>query len=348
MNPDRKTRYSELDGIKGLLCIIIFCYHYFTRVCGSKIETSPSLVPLLFLKYGNLAVEFFFCISGFLSALSYRNRQMKFNEYIKRRMKIYPQIFIATMLCVILAVFDNVIFATNTLNLELTIQNLLRSILLISIPIEKKAPLSGQLWFYQVLVICFILYFFINKLDDYYILANISIAFCGYSFIVTKSTFILHQVMIGRGLLAFSIGVLLYEFINVIIPQYYYYLLLILSLGVIYLLGRYDETYVGNRFTVFGLFVAPAFIISVLKIKVLRSIFASWPMRILGRISLPFYLLHQNIIDAFRLFNKRYKLRLIFASNKVFALVLLVSMISSFLFLTVINIRKENKLKREA
>ncbi len=58
-------RFTELDGIKGILCIFIFCYHYFTRLCGSKLETAPNCVPVLLLQYGNLSVEFIFVFPVF-------------------------------------------------------------------------------------------------------------------------------------------------------------------------------------------------------------------------------------------------------------------------------------------
>ena len=334
MNADDKKRFVELDGLKGLFCIVIFCYPYYTRVCGSDLNTSPSLVPILFLKYGNLAVEFFFCISGFLSALSYRNRDLNMLDYMKRRLKIYPQIVIAVFLCTLITCLDRFLFHTNTINEELTIQGLLRSLLMISIPTEKKNPLSGQTWFYQVLVLCFIIYFFVRKLKAYYLPMNTFLAILGYTLIITKSSFPLHSLAVGRGLLSFFTGAILYEVVRTdfLTKKIYTWCLLILSIGTMYLLVQFDQTYIGSRFAVFGMFAAPAFILSVIRINFLRFIFQTLPMRFLGSISLAFYLLHQNIIDAVKLFNARYKMHLIFASNKVFAVILLICLVCSVIF----------------
>lgn len=85
-----KNRYNTLDGLRGFAAIAVMIYHY----------TQFSSFPLFGKAY--LAVDLFFCLSGFVIAYSYQERlsnSMGVFEFIKRRLiRLYPMFLAGTIL----------------------------------------------------------------------------------------------------------------------------------------------------------------------------------------------------------------------------------------------------------
>jgi peptidoglycan/LPS O-acetylase OafA/YrhL len=81
-------RYLVLDGMRGLAAMIIVIHH-FTVLSGLR-ETFASAA---------IAVDFFFCLGGFVIAHAYHERLvagMGVREYVGRRLKrLYPAFFVS-------------------------------------------------------------------------------------------------------------------------------------------------------------------------------------------------------------------------------------------------------------
>ena len=94
-NNQTASRLPELNWIRGLSAILVILYHYTTRY-QSLFELDESW-PLNF-PWGCGAVNTFFLLSGFLTAMTFRE-ETKFVDYAKKRLvRLYP----AYWTCVIL------------------------------------------------------------------------------------------------------------------------------------------------------------------------------------------------------------------------------------------------------
>ena len=94
-SPPLHSRFETLDGLRGVAAVCVMLHHY----AGDA--------PYYLLKNANIAVDFFFILSGFVIAHSYGNRlqtgAMNAFEYISKRfIRLYPM-YIAGLLIGLLA-----------------------------------------------------------------------------------------------------------------------------------------------------------------------------------------------------------------------------------------------------
>lgn len=90
-------RIEFLDGLRGVAIIMVICFHAFSKW--------PSIVPygntygdFPLFKYGNLGVQLFFLISGFVILMSLEKHKNFFQFFYKRWLRLFPAMLIATIL----------------------------------------------------------------------------------------------------------------------------------------------------------------------------------------------------------------------------------------------------------
>lgn len=81
------TRFYLLDGMRGIAALAVMMFH-----------CAPELVP-----GGHLAVDFFFCLSGFVIALTYgerlRSGELGFGRFVALRIaRLYPMVLVGGLL----------------------------------------------------------------------------------------------------------------------------------------------------------------------------------------------------------------------------------------------------------
>ncbi len=80
--PPKSHRFLFLDALRGIAALFVVAFHF------PKGMTSP------FVANGALAVDFFFCLSGFVIAFSYENRlteTLSFRDFtVARLIRLYP------------------------------------------------------------------------------------------------------------------------------------------------------------------------------------------------------------------------------------------------------------------
>ena len=88
-----KPHYEVLDGLRGVAALMVLIYHIF-----ECFDYSP--VP-----HGNLAVDFFFVLSGFVIGYAYDDRWQKgltTGQFIRRRLiRLHPMVVIGVLLGVV-------------------------------------------------------------------------------------------------------------------------------------------------------------------------------------------------------------------------------------------------------
>lgn len=99
-----RKHFAALDGIRGIAAIAVVLYHSYE---------DGGIVP-----NGLAAVDLFFILSGFVVGMAYDDElrdTMSFREFMIRRVvRLYPMIFLASILSVAIAVGHNIISPSNS------------------------------------------------------------------------------------------------------------------------------------------------------------------------------------------------------------------------------------------
>ncbi|OAI88731.1 hypothetical protein AYO36_00920 [Exiguobacterium sp. KKBO11] len=98
-NTSQNIRLVELDALRGLAAIAVVLYHYTTRI--SEIYPNYSYSGFKF-PYGNLGVQLFFLLSGFVIFLTIKNKLSPIDFLKKRAIRLYPSYIICVMITYLL------------------------------------------------------------------------------------------------------------------------------------------------------------------------------------------------------------------------------------------------------
>lgn len=88
-----KQHFEILDGLRGIAALAVVIFHFMEWVFAD--------VSKNFIGHGFLAVDFFFCLSGFVIAYAYDNRmrQMGVAEFLKSRLiRLHPLVVLGSIL----------------------------------------------------------------------------------------------------------------------------------------------------------------------------------------------------------------------------------------------------------
>lgn len=128
-----KHHFEVLDGLRGVAAIAVVAFHF-------KEMTIPDYSKIL-IGHSFLAVDFFFCLSGFVIAYAYDDRieKMGIAEFFKARLiRLHPLVVLGAILGLLSFFFDPFLNQVKTLSTTNIILMFIASILLIPFPIMKK------------------------------------------------------------------------------------------------------------------------------------------------------------------------------------------------------------------
>ena len=98
--PKDTFSYNNLTFIRSLLAVLILYSHCFLIFHGTKEEVEPLFVwSGGQMSWSELALNFFFAISGFLILLNFQKRKNTLNYLKKRFLRIYPAFIVVSLLC---------------------------------------------------------------------------------------------------------------------------------------------------------------------------------------------------------------------------------------------------------
>lgn len=293
----------QLDGIKGVICFFIIFIHYYNRTATGVFPIK--WMPAVLVEKGWIFVEFFFIISGFLFAYSnkYRIRDVEFGNYFKARMKrLYPPVVFALLLDAAVRIVD---ICLNQGGARLTVENILNTLTFASTWLYNEEPLPTVVWYIHVLLLCYFAYYLIarSKSETRYLLGVTVLFLFGWALYVAELDLPFLYRNIGRGYVAFSVGLLIFEFQNRFSEQtrkkvaVCAMILAALSLGGV-LLSSFSRVY-GDLLLASTLFLFPTAMLALLNFRWVSWLFSRKPLVWLGKISMGTFLVHVPVLNLF-------------------------------------------------
>lgn len=147
-----KKHFNVLDGLRGVAAVAIVCFHFMEIVYPDYSKN--------FIGHGFLAVDFFFCLSGFVIAYAYDDRMedMGMLEFFKSRIiRLHPLVVLGSVLGLLAFLFDPFSDAASGYSIGKLFLIFVSSALLIPLPIMEdrffnlfglNAPAWSLFWEY--------------------------------------------------------------------------------------------------------------------------------------------------------------------------------------------------------
>src|SRR3954465_5875636 len=88
-----KKHFEILDGLRGIAALAVVIFHFMEWIFSDYTKN--------FIGHGFLAVDFFFCLSGFVIGYAYDNRieRMGVKEFFKSRLiRLHPLVILGSVL----------------------------------------------------------------------------------------------------------------------------------------------------------------------------------------------------------------------------------------------------------
>ncbi|NGM63344.1 acyltransferase [Sphingobacterium sp. SGG-5] len=133
-----KKHFKILDGLRGVAALAIVVFHFAEWIYADYTEN--------FIIHGFLAVDFFFCLSGFVVAYAYDNRleEMGILGFFKRRLiRLHPLVILGTVLGLIAFLFDPFSHAASLYDFGRTALIFICSLFLIPLPVMEERSLNN-------------------------------------------------------------------------------------------------------------------------------------------------------------------------------------------------------------
>ena len=162
-----KPHFQILDGLRGLAAIVVVIYHF--------MEIAITDYSKNFIAHGYLAVDFFFCLSGFVIAYAYdtRAKDIGVTQFFKLRLiRLHPLVLIGAVLGLLTFLFDPFSDFYAVYGLGKTILLFVTSAFLIPYPVMPdrytnlfclNAPAWPLFWEYVANIFYILLLYKLNK-----------------------------------------------------------------------------------------------------------------------------------------------------------------------------------------
>lgn len=139
-----KQHFDILDGLRGVAALAVVIFHFMEWVYPDPADN--------FIGHGFLAVDFFFCLSGFVIGYAYDNRiaRIGMREFFKSRLiRLHPLVMLGSVLGLLGLILDP--FDTNTYDAGKLVFLLTGALFMIPLPSMEERfynnfPLNAPAW----------------------------------------------------------------------------------------------------------------------------------------------------------------------------------------------------------
>lgn len=132
-SPATRQHFEILDGLRGIAAVVVVIFHFMEVVFPDYSKN--------FAGRGFLAVDFFFCLSGFVIAYAYDDRmaKMSIKDFFRARLiRLHPLVILGTVMGLITFLFDPFMAPPAAYGFGKTALILLTSFLLIPFPVMPE------------------------------------------------------------------------------------------------------------------------------------------------------------------------------------------------------------------
>src|SRR4051812_29451790 len=127
-----KQHFEILDGLRGIAALAVVIFHFMEWIYTDSSKN--------FIGHGFLAVDFFFCLSGFVIGYAYDNRVTKMGvvAFIRSRLvRLHPLVILGSVLGLLGFLLDPFSSTAATYNVGKLVLLFLGSVLLIPLPLME-------------------------------------------------------------------------------------------------------------------------------------------------------------------------------------------------------------------
>jgi peptidoglycan/LPS O-acetylase OafA/YrhL len=127
-----KKHFIILDGLRGTAALAVVIFHFMEWVFSDFTKN--------FISHGYLAVDFFFCLSGFVIAYAYDDRMQKIGmiEFFKARLiRLHPLVILGSVLGLLAFFLDPYSTEANVYETSIVILLFVSSLLLVPAPMME-------------------------------------------------------------------------------------------------------------------------------------------------------------------------------------------------------------------
>ncbi|MBQ8246573.1 MAG: acyltransferase [Lachnospiraceae bacterium] len=333
----RKKELLGLNGLKVIFCIMIIMLHYRGNLSYAKV---PVEGLWFFFYYGGLGVEFFFILSGFLTAYNYEEKIGTCSlatYWFGRTKKLFPYVLYSVTMDAICCFLDHY-FGTGIYH-YINNQDFWTFCISINIPLRALITgvtgvvYSGVIWFVCDLALCYFIWGVVKKLTNnstknalWIFAIFLTVGMVGQT---TGTSLWFLPDHLFKAISCFFIGVMIYHFRE----KYDTFKISCLSMFVIGVLAFltivYDaERVFGDVRLSFSIFVIPALILIVLDIPLASKAFSCKVFRCASTYTTAIYVTHANVIHLFHILQIRNGWRVQYDTWYVFLLIFVLCIIT--------------------
>ncbi len=337
-----KTSTVCLGAIKFFGAFIVaFIWHYqhFQPAAGDPLGRFFAFS----YPYGWLMVELFFMLSGFGMMLGYGNKilshTISFAPYIKKRIaKIYPLFFVTLVLVTFLELIITLKTGMPFVYPNFDLYHLLLNVVLCQDGLfVTDWSFNSPSW---CISICFILYviffavFHYSKDTKSAVIKFVILGLLGFVLLSLEWNYPIFNKLVARGLLCFSIGVILAYFYQNEHLLNTRFIGGLCCAGLILCYGAYRAVpeAIGDIVMLFILFVAPMIIVGALFTPWLNKLLSIKPLVYLGSLSMQIYLFHFPVQCMIFYLDRSYNLGLNYSQKSVWLLYVVITLAVSILY----------------
>jgi peptidoglycan/LPS O-acetylase OafA/YrhL len=307
-----QNRLYSLDALRGLAAIGVAVFWHYIHFFPACLFCDRHAFPFYrtfqwFYDYGQLLVDFFFVLSGFVLMRAYATKiaegRITFGEYAVRRFsRLYPLHFLT--LCVVAGevIWMNLSGRSFIYHDNDIFHFVLNALMLQSTWFDRTETFNGPSWSIATEVIAYVLFFAtIARLKSRFLvnIAFLVFIYAGMAMLYQWSDTLIINSFTGRALFGFFVGCILYQLApyvsaaNKRASVAFQVIFIVLAIGLVLASRKFGfETLFGRFELVLPLVVYPSIILFVITNKVANAFFTLAPFRVLGDSSYSIYLWH--------------------------------------------------------
>ncbi len=300
-----RNEYLCINGMKGVAALIVLLYHYghFSTFMTGGYPYDKWLKPIYV--YGHYCVDLFFLISGFLfvsfSIMNMGKGQNLAEIFIKKKViKLFP-LFWGTTFVVAILQWGLLLLSGRTFCHSADLYSLILNIFGFQhVGLGDDLAFNGPAWYLSVLMICYVIYIYIYKVGKINTFLPYMVLVIGLALYRVNISIPFLQRQIARGLISFSVGVIIAKFFSLysfgkaskfFLRVHITSFLVMLISGIIsFVFNKKGIDIWGEKHLCFILILIPMFFIFCVSSPIIRKLFSLKPVLYMGKLSYSLYL----------------------------------------------------------